>query len=136
MQASTAFKFSKIKGPTDKAFTKSICQRFSSGLTLVFVSTEFDPGTFCSVFRLLLASEAALVDLYPFNGGYSVMGVDADSAVGLLGLLLFINLLRVISSFFKARKRYASCRCSRSRYPVHFLKNIELSDESSERVIF
>ena len=110
MQASTAFKFSKIKGPTDKAFTKSICQRFSSGLTLVFVSTEFDPGTFCSVFRLLLASEAALVDLYPFNGGYSVMGVDADSAVGLLGLLLFINLLRVISSFFKARKRYASYR--------------------------
>ena len=122
LQASTAFKFSKIKGPTDKAFTKSICQRFSSGLTVVFVSTEFDPGTFCSVFRLLLASEAALVDLYPFNGGYSVMGVDADSAVGLLGLLLFINLLRVISSFFKARKRYASCRCSRSRYPVQFFE--------------
>ena len=134
MQASTAFKFSKIKGPTDKAFTKSICQRFSSGLTLVFVSTEFDPGTFYSVFRLLLASEAALVDLYPFNGGYSVMGVDADSAVGLLGLLLFINLLRVISTFFKARKRYASCRCS--RYPVRFKKKFELSDESSERVIF
>ena len=77
---------------------------------------------FYSVFRLLLASEAALVDLYPFNGGYSVMGVDADSAVGLLGLLLFINLLRVISSFFKARKRYASCTCSRSRYPVHFFE--------------
>ena len=47
--------------------------------------------------RLVLASTAseAIVDLYPLNGGYSVMGVDADSAVGLLGLLLFINLLRV-----------------------------------------
>ena len=47
--------------------------------------------------RLVLASTAseAIVDLYPMNGGYSVMGVDADSAVGLLGLLLFINLLRV-----------------------------------------
>ena len=45
------------------------------------------------------ASEA-IVDLYPLNGGYSVMGVDADSAVGLLGLLLFINLLRVgVQSF-------------------------------------
>jgi len=46
--------------------------------------------------KLLLASTAseAIVDLYPLNGGYSVMGVDADSAVGLLGLLLFINLLR------------------------------------------
>jgi hypothetical protein len=41
------------------------------------------------------ASEADLVDLYPFNGGYSVMGVDAESAVGLLGLLLFIDLMRV-----------------------------------------
>ena len=43
----------------------------------------------------MAASEADLVDLYPFNGGYSVMGVDAESAVGLLGLLLFIDLMRV-----------------------------------------
>ena len=50
------------------------------------------------------ASEA-IVDLYPLNGGYSVMGVDADSAVGLLGLLLFINLLRVgVQSFTTSLK--------------------------------
>ena len=48
-----------------------------------------------------LATEAlpeAIVDLYPYDGGYSVMGVDAESAVGLLGLLLFIDLMRVLSS--------------------------------------
>ena len=53
--------------------------------------------TFFSYFSSVetVASEANLVDLYPFNGGYSVMGVDAESAVGLLGLLLFIDLMRV-----------------------------------------
>ena len=47
-----------------------------------------------------MASEANLVDLYPFNGGYSVMGVDAESAVGLLGLLLFIDLMRVYKAIY------------------------------------
>ena len=50
---------------------------------------------FSSAIETVAASEADLVDLYPFNGGYSVMGVDAESAVGLLGLLLFIDLMRV-----------------------------------------
>ena len=45
----------------------------------------------------MASAEANLVDLYPSNGGYSVMGVDAESAVGLLGLLLFIDLMRVHS---------------------------------------
>ena len=49
-----------------------------------------------------MASEANLVDLYPFNGGYSVMGVDAESAVGLLGLLLFIDLMRVYKAIYSA----------------------------------
>ena len=52
----------------------------------------------------MAASEADLVDLYPFNGGYSVMGVDAESAVGLLGLLLFIDLMRV--HFFHLYQKY------------------------------
>ena len=44
---------------------------------------------------MALEQAAEVIDLYPYNGGYSVMGVDSDSAVGLLGLLLFIDLLRV-----------------------------------------
>jgi hypothetical protein len=43
-----------------------------------------------------MSASEAVVDLFPYNGGYSVLGVDPDSAVGLLGLLLFINLLRVL----------------------------------------
>ena len=48
----------------------------------------------------MASAEANLVDLYPFNGGYSVMGVDAESAVGLLGLLLFIDLMRVYKAIY------------------------------------
>ena len=48
-----------------------------------------------SSLETVASAEANLVDLYPSNGGYSVMGVDAESAVGLLGLLLFIDLMRV-----------------------------------------
>ena len=58
----------------------------------------------------MAASEADLVDLYPFNGGYSVMGVDAESAVGLLGLLLFIDLMRV--KFIYSEKATKFCEIS------------------------
>ena len=65
-------------------------------LNLTQVSKElFFSIHFSSAIETVAASEADLVDLYPFNGGYSVMGVDAESAVGLLGLLLFIDLMRV-----------------------------------------
>ena len=66
-------------------------------LNLTQVSKElfFFYFHFSSAIETVAASEADLVDLYPFNGGYSVMGVDAESAVGLLGLLLFIDLMRV-----------------------------------------
>lgn len=59
-----------------------------------------------SAIETVAASEADLVDLYPFNGGYSVMGVDAESAVGLLGLLLFIDLMRdVMQTVASGRRR-------------------------------
>ena len=64
-------------------------------LNLTQVSNIFFSIHFSSAIETVAASEADLVDLYPFNGGYSVMGVDAESAVGLLGLLLFIDLMRV-----------------------------------------
>ena len=47
------------------------------------------------------------------ESGYSIIGIHAGSAVGLLGLLLFINLLRVwinISSQINARPICASKR--------------------------
>ena len=45
------------------------------------------------------------------ESGYSIIGIHAGSAVGLLGLLLFINLLRVwiyISSQINAKSIFAS----------------------------
>ena len=45
------------------------------------------------------------VDLFPSSDAHSVIGIDSHAAIGLLGLLLFINLLRV-GNFFTLR-----CNC-------------------------
>ena len=92
---------SEKKGPTVEAITRPFCQRVCSGTPFILVPPKSHADNtfifFHSFRRQLVALEQAaeVIDLYPYNGGYSVMGVDSDSAVGLLGLLLFIDLLRV-----------------------------------------
>ena len=54
------------------------------------------------------------------------MGVDADSAVGLLGLLLFINLLRVgVQSFTTSLK---ADLCQDIKRVSSFSRNISLKE--------
>ena len=67
--------------------------------------------------QLVALDQNEVIDLYPYNGGYSVMGVDSDSAVGLLGLLLFIDLLRVTNYCTVVKKHSKSLilqHCERS----------------------
>ena len=52
LQAS-AISYTKIKGPTDKAFAKPVRQRFSRGLTFISISSESDSGTFLLYFSIL-----------------------------------------------------------------------------------
>ena len=69
--------------------------------------------------QLVALDQNEVIDLYPYNGGYSVMGVDSDSAVGLLGLLLFIDLLRVTNYCTVVKKHSKSLilqHCERSEH--------------------
>ena len=78
----------------------------------------------------MAASEADLVDLYPFNGGYSVMGVDAESAVGLLGLLLFIDLMRVKFIYSEKATKFCEISTNYLSYVVTDKATVEISQNT------